>query len=88
MRDDKQTPQDPQDDQNTNGPTDFHDLDDDSKHQAAKSPDVTNEEDVLLGDQPESGADYDIDEALKAVGRTGDEDGIRPLGDQSEEEDI
>ena len=76
------------DDQNKNDPSDFNDLDDDVKHPDTKSPDITNEQDVLLGDQPESGGDYDIDEALKAVGRTVDEDGIRPLGDQTEEEDI
>ena len=76
------------DDQKTNNPLDLNDLDEDAKLNAAKSPVVTNEEDVLTGDQPESGADYDIDEALKAVGRSGDENGIRPLGDQTEEEEF
>lgn len=76
------------DDLNTSNPTDLNNSNDDAKHPAAKSPDVTDEADVLLGDQPESGEDYDIDEALKAVGRSGDEDGIRPLGDQTEEEEF
>ena len=74
------------DDQNNQ--QDFDETDDDAKHQAAKSPAVKDEENIFTGDQPESGADYDIDEALKAVGRSGDADGIRPLGDQSEEEEF
>lgn len=52
---------------------------DDIKHQQAKSPAVLDEENTFLGQAPEEPAD--IDEELKKVGLEGDEEGIKPLGE-------
>ena len=57
----------------------FNPQDDDAKHQAAKPPSVTGEEDVFSGDMP--GAEpADIDAELEKVGLHGDEEGVKPLG--------
>lgn len=51
---------------------------DDVKHQQAKPPSVTGEEDTFSGDMPQESAD--IDEELEKVGLHGDEEGVKPLG--------
>ena len=53
---------------------------DDVKHQQSKPPSVTGEEDVFSGDMPAEAAD--IDEELKKVGLHGDEEGIKPVGEE------
>ncbi|OGD94818.1 hypothetical protein A3A48_01185 [Candidatus Curtissbacteria bacterium RIFCSPLOWO2_01_FULL_37_9] len=52
---------------------------DDIKHEQAKPPSVTGEEDVFSGDATSSEA-ADIDDELNQVGLHGDEEGIKPLG--------
>lgn len=66
---DNQT-QDPNDDRNAIDP-------DDLKHQQAKPPSITGEEDAFSGDMPSESPD--IDEELGKVGLSGDEEGIKPL---------
>lgn len=50
---------------------------DDKKHQQAKPPSVTGEEDAFSGDMATEPPD--IDEELSKVGLSGDEAGIKPL---------
>lgn len=70
------------DDQNQNDTT-YTPADDDAKHQKAKPPSVTGEEDAFSGDMPAEPPD--IDEELEKVGLKGDdEEGIKPLGVASE----
>lgn len=55
-------------------------VDDDTKHQQAKPPSVTGEEDVFSGDATASESP-DIDEELEKVGLHGDEEeNPKPLG--------
>lgn len=61
----------------------FDPQDDDAKHQAAKPPSVTGEEDVFSGDA--AGAEpADIDAELEKVGLRGDfhgdDEDVKPLG--------
>lgn len=66
------------DDQNQNDTT-YTPADDDAKHQEAKPPSVSGEEDAFSGDMPAEPPD--IDEELEKVGLKGDsEEGIKPLG--------
>jgi hypothetical protein len=53
-------------------------LDDDTN-----SFNVTDEEDVSLNDESSSGS-HDIDKELEKVGLQGDEEGIKPLGENTE----
>ena len=52
---------------------------DDLKHQEAKSPALTGEENVASGDSTTS-EPLDIDQALEEVGLPSDEEGVKPLG--------
>ena len=53
-------------------------VDDDTKHQQAKPPSVTGEEDVFSGDATSSESP-DIDEELKKVGKEIDPEHPEPL---------
>ena len=67
------------DDQKQNSQQDFDEMDDDAKHQAAKSPSVVGEEDAFSGDATSSESP-DIDDELEKVGLKNDDQGVRPLG--------
>lgn len=73
------------DDPNQDDQQNFDETNDDSKHEAAKSPSVLGEEDPFSGDATSSESP-DIDAELAKVGLQGDDDGIKPL-DVSEDLD-
>lgn len=73
-------------DPNNQDDTIYTPTDDDAKHQQAKSPAVKGEEDVFSGDTTTSESP-DIDSELEKVGLHGDEEGIKPLGVDSELQD-
>ncbi|OGD92660.1 hypothetical protein A2697_02530 [Candidatus Curtissbacteria bacterium RIFCSPHIGHO2_01_FULL_41_44] len=74
MQNDQTSPQNP-DDQDDAA---YTETNDDLKHQQVKPPSVVGEEDIS-GDMPAEPAD--IDEELAKVGRQGDDEGPKPLGD-------
>ena len=80
MPDDPNKPADPQDPANQNNQNDLDIVDpDDLKHQKSQPPSVTGEE-SSSGSTPEE--PMDIDEALKEVGKHGDEEGVKPIGEE------
>jgi len=82
ISDDPSGPNDP----NGQNDTTYTPTDDTAKHQQAKSPAVTGEEDVFSGDATTSESP-DIDEELEKMGLHGDEEGIKPLGVAGELQD-
>ena len=78
MDDDQENSNNPSSTDDQNG--DDQDLidPDGKKHQKAKPPSVTGEEDAFSGDMPAESPD--IDEELGKVGLSGDEEGPKPLG--------
>ena len=82
MDDDQENSNNPSSTDDQNG--DDQDLidPDGKKHQKAKPPSVTGEEDAFSGDMPAEPPD--IDEELGKVGLSGDEEGPKPLDATSE----
>lgn len=79
---------DGQNDPNDQDDTTYTPTDDDAKHQQAKPPSVSGEENAFSGDSTTSESP-DIDSELEKVGLHGDEEGAKPLGvtDELQEEE-